>query len=391
VSGTSDLQEEAIALLSELVACPSVNPGDRQEFMLPFGEGRLVALLTKRFESWGAGVQVSEVAPGRPNLLARWPGRESGHTLLLEAHGDTVSAEGMEIDPFNPVVREGRLYGRGACDTKGPMTAMLMAIREILDRDGRPPVDLCFACTADEEHGGSGARKLVADGFTADAAIVAEPTGLAIATTFKGAVRWRLRTHGIAAHTASPEDGVNAIEHMARVIGVLSGRMRERLREKWHPLLGSPTICVGTIAGGTQVNVVPAECAIEIDRRMLPGEEPEALLRELEREMNALTREVEGLRFSIEQTEYYPPLEHDPDSPLVGMLRSASERCLGRSKLIAAPCATDAGIFDEAGIPSVVFGPGSMDQAHKSIEFIDINEVCRAVEVLVEFIRGFAG
>lgn len=379
-----------IRLLSDLVACPSVNPAGRQSFGPPFGEDRLVALLRDMLESWGAKVQTVEVAPNRPNLVAFWPGEDSSRTLLFEAHGDTVGVEEMDIEPFEPVVRKGRLYGRGACDTKGPMAAVLTAIREVIERRRRPPVNVCFACTADEEFGGAGVRRLIADGFEADAAIVAEPTGLAIVNMSKGAVRWCLRTRGVAAHSATPEKGINAIEHMGHVIARITGPMRSRLHRRSHPLLGHPTVCIGKISGGTQVNVVPAECVIEIDRRMLPGEDRRSARSDLDRELGFLARKIRGFDFSIEETQYYPPLERRPDSHIVRILRRACEKHLGRATLAAETFASDAGFLDEAGIPSVVFGPGCIERAHTTSEWIEVAEVCRAVDVYAAAICHFA-
>ena len=378
-------------LLSELVACPSVNPGEREDFAPPFGEARLAGLLKTRLEAMGAEVALVEVAPNRPNLIATFAGRDPGRSLILDAHLDTVPVEGMTIPPFEPVVRDGLLYGRGACDTKGPMTAMLLALQRILAGDGAPPVTVHFVAGMNEEHGGTGAMALMESGFRADAAIIGEPTELAIVHAHKGSVRWRLTTHGKAAHSSTPERGVNAIQHMAKVIELISGEMAARLAEIHHPLIGHPTLSVGKIGGGTQVNVVPDECWIDIDRRMTPGEDRVALEKELAEAMERLKASVPGLAFSIKRTESYPPLETSRESPVAKALAAACHSVLGEARFDAATFGTNGGFYSESGIPSVVFGPGSLKQAHQAVEFIEIDAVCRAVDVYAEAIRAFAG
>ena len=384
---TTSTIERVTRLLSELVSCPSVNPAKRKDLEPPFGEGRLAELLHGKLSGWGATVRLAEVRPGRPNVIAHWAGKDRARSLMFEAHGDTVAVDGMSIEPFTPKVEDGKLFGRGACDTKGPMAGMLLAIRRVLDEDGAPPTDLYFVSTCDEEHGGRGAYRLMSDGFRADAAVVGEPTELSITWIHKGVIRWRLRTEGKAAHTATPEAGVNAIYHMATALERIRGPMTERLKTVRHPVLGHPTMTVGTIRGGSQVNIVPAECAIEIDRRMLPTEDGAALKDELVREMESLHQAIEGFRFSVEDIEYYPPFERRQDSALARHVALACEKCLGQAEFTAAPYATNAGIFEGAGIPSLVFGPGSAQQAHKAVEYVELEQVARSVEVYAEIIR----
>ena len=383
-------RQEVVDLLRALVACPSVNPGERTEFAPPFGEAQLAELLKPRLESLGAKVTLTEVAPKRPNLIATFTGRDASRSLMLDAHLDTVPVEGMTIPPFAPTVKHGLLYGRGACDTKGPMTAILLALQRVLDEDGALPVTVHFVAGMNEEHGGTGAMALMESGFRADAAIIGEPTEMAIIHAHKGSVRWRLTTHGKAAHSSRPELGVNAIVHMARVIDLISGEMTARLTGIEHPVIGHPTLSVGKIGGGTQVNVVPDECWIDIDRRMVPGEDRVALGEELIATMDGLKNEISDLTVSIKETEHYPPLEIAPESPVVKALASACESVLGEARFEAATFGTNGGFYSKAGIPSVVFGPGSLKQAHQAVEFIEIDAVCRAVDVYAEAIRAFA-
>lgn len=380
--------ETVVDLLSELVACPSVNATDCEVIEPPFGEARMAALLETRLKAMGAQVTLSEIAPGRPNLVALFKGKDRSRSLMLEAHSDVVPVDGMTA-PFEPRIENGKLYGRGACDTKGPMAAMLKGIEKLLDEEGEPPTDLYFVSACDEEHGARGAHKLMADGFRADAAIVGEPTELAIVHMHKGVMRWRLTTHGKAAHSATPAEGVNAIAHMAKAIEVINGSMAARLAEKHHAQLGHPCLSVGVIHGGTQVNIVPAECYVEIDRRMLPDEDGAELTLELTREMERLSERVEDFRFTLEQTESYSPLAREKDSFIARVVVAACEKCLGQAEFIAVGYGTDGGVFDAAGIPSIIFGPGSAAQAHKAVEFIELAQVKQAVDVYADCIRQF--
>jgi acetylornithine deacetylase len=322
-------------------------------------ESELVAFLAPLLESWGARVTVKEVMPRRPNLIATFPGRDSSRSLMLEAHSDTVGGDA----PFTASIRDGRLYGRGACDTKASMAAMLLGIRA-----AQPSITVHFVSTCNEEHGASGAQALIAGGFRADMAVVGEPTELKIVHAHKGAVRLKLRTTGVAAHSSDPSRGVNAIYKMRAVLEKLE-QFKPAVR---HPLLGEPTLSVGIIRGGTEVNTVPAQCEIEVDRRIVPGENIEEIVRSI----------LTGLDVQSEVTEFYPPLEQDTASPVAQRLAAA----MPRPEFGIAPYATNAGVFKAAGIPCVVFGPGSARQAHTRDEFVELAQVEQAAQVFRKLI-----
>ena len=384
----NDLKAEASRLLSRLVACPSVNPAGRTSVASPYGEMRLDELLRSELDSLGARTEIQTVAEGRTNLIARFEGLRPHPTLMFEAHGDTVQADGMSVPPFEAQIRDGRLSGRGACDAKGPMAAMLLGLRRALaGAHGRLPVPVCFVSTCDEEVGAAGVRALIAGGFRVDLAVVGEPTDLAIVHVHKGALRLRIRTLGVAAHSADPSRGINAISQMRHVLEALDERLAPALQRQSHPVLGPPTLSIGTIRGGSQVNVVPDECEIEVDRRLLPGEDKARIVAGVIGELDGIRQRRPDFSFRVEESQFYPPFESPLQSPICQQLAEACRRTLGAELFRGAQWASNAGYLAEAGIPSVVFGPGSVHQAHTRDEFIALDQVARAAETYAEFIR----
>jgi len=333
------------------------------------GEAAQAAFLADLTRAWGAETFLDEVAPGRVNVRARFAGTGPGPTLVLEAHGDTVA--GAPACRHDAAAR--RYYGRGACDTKGSMTAMLLGIRAALDR-GPLPRDVVFASTCCEETGGEGARAL-ATVLPPDAhVVVGEPTGLRIVRAHKGCYRTRITCRGRAAHSSAPERGVNAIYAMRQVLAALEEEVAPAFLERSDPFLGAPTMSVGTIRGGRAANVVPDSCAIEVDWRLIPGQTGAAVCELLARWFpNA----------EIEPYEYYPPFAIAETHPLIHALRRACrEAGCGEPACVGAPWAANAGLMQAAaGTTCVIFGPGDIAQAHTADEWIALAEVERAVSV----------
>src|SRR2546422_694251 len=258
-------------LLRELIALPSVNPAFLPASHPRAGEQRVADFLAVCAARAGLEVDFQQVLPDRSNLLARLsPANKVRQRILLAPHLDTVNGSEPQ---FIPRTRNGQLFGRGACDTKGPLAAMLVALCELARSRQRPKeTEIIFAGLVDEENAQAGSRALVASGLKADLAIVGEPTRLQVVTAHKGDLWLRLETRGKAAHGSRPELGKNAIHEMARIVELLETSYARTLRRRKHRLLGHPTVSVGSIAGGSQPNIVPDRCLISIDRRMVPGE-----------------------------------------------------------------------------------------------------------------------
>ena len=372
-----------VEILSQLVRINSVSPA----FGGP-GEGELGSWVRRFFEARGFEVGEQEVWPERRNIIARLPGRDRTRRVILEAHLDTVSVQGMTISPFEPRIADGQHYGRGACDTKGGLAAMMHAVAGVKADGLVPPCDVWLAAVVDEEFSFRGVTKLC-ENLVAEAAIVAEPTNLRAVVASKGVLRWRIRVQGKAAHSGKPHLGINAINHMARVILALEEDHRG-LANNSHPLLGSATCNVGVIHGGVQVNFVPDQCVIEVDRRLLPGEKPAAVLAHYQSLIDALQLQHATLRAVMEP----PMLTDDPlETPVESaVVRLATALLAERGRDAqpgGVPFGSDASKLSRQGVPSIVFGPGSIDQAHGAVEFVDLAEVEAAAGFYRDFILRF--
>jgi len=355
-------------LLQALVRIPSVNPHGSPGVEHP-GEQACAEFVAGFLRECGADVEIREVSPGRPNVLGRFPSNAPGSKrVILAPHLDTVSVGGMTIDPFGGEIRDGRLWGRGSTDTKGPMAAMLWSLYELRDRIPALGHEIWFAGLMGEEAGQEGARAFVKE-ETGDFALVGEPTGCEVVYTHKGAYWLKLRTAGRAVHASAPDLGENAIYKMADVLRCIRDEIAPCLASQIHPVLGSPTISAGLINGGTKTNIVPDFCELDVDTRTIPGQDP----REIEQ---FLRRASPGIEISVWEAS---PLNTDPTHPLVQLLVKNG------STLAGAPWFCDAAVFAEAGIPAVAAGPGVIAQAHTKDEWIALSEL----ELGVQFYRAF--
>lgn len=377
--------------LKELVALPSVNPMHGPPGP-ECGEERVTAYLCETFARLGLPHQRQTVSPGRDNVFACLQG-ESDRIVMLEAHQDTVPVEGMVIPPFEPRVEGGRLYGRGSCDVKGGMTVMLAAMIELMENRPAGMPTVVFAGSVNEEHGFDGAAAF--DRFWTesdlvprrpDLAIVAEPTNLDVVVAHKGQVRWRVITDGVAVHSAQPERGVNAIYRMASVLRALERWSLDRAPQLGEdPHCGRTTLSVGTIEGGIGVNVVPDRCAIAIDVRVLPDADPHAVRQDV------IDHLAEAVPFPITHEEPFLvglPLPARGNEELARGLVRAVQAEIGRGEAVGVPFGTDASQFAHDGIPSIVFGPGCIEQAHTKDEWIDLPQLPVARDALVRAVSG---
>lgn len=370
--------------LADLVRINSVNPA----YEGGVSESAMVDYIRRFFCERGVETWEQEVFPGRPNLIARIPGRDSRRRVVLEAHTDTVSVKGMAIPPFEPSVSEGRLYGRGSCDTKAGLAGMMHAMASLKADGVTPPCEVWLAAVVDEEHSFRGVTALC-QGLVGDAAIVAEPTEMRLVIASKGVLRWRIHVQGRAAHSSKPQLGVNAIAHMARLVLALEAD-HAQLASRPHPLLGPATCNVGVIHGGVQVNFVPDTCCIEIDRRLLPGETSGEVLAHYQALLDGLSQRHPGFAARMEA----PMLVDEAlsTSPESAPCRAAAAvlRDLGLNPdPCGVPFGSDASKLSRQGLPSVIFGPGSIDRAHAAVEYVEVDQVHQAYEFYRAFIRRF--
>lgn len=367
-------------LLRELIALPSVNPAFLPASDPRAGEQRMVEFLAATAAQAGLDIDLQPVLPGRFNFIARLAAREkTARRIVLAPHLDTVNGPDCL---FTPQKKNGRLYGRGACDTKGSVAAMMTALCELARGQSRPAqTEILFVGLVDEENGQAGSRALAGSRLRADLAIVGEPTRLQVVTAHKGDLWMIIRTRGLSAHGAQPELGRNAVHAMARVVDLLETKYAAQLRRRRHPLLGRPTINVGSIRGGTQANIVPDSCEILVDRRTIPGEiEPR-----VEREIHSFLRKY-GLEVSFDRGRLAPcePMETNPKLPLVAQFLSS----IGQRKPVGVNYFCDASVLSRGGIPSIVFGPGDIAQAHTADEWIWLDSLNRAKDMLLNFLKS---
>ena len=378
---------EAVDVLSALVAIDSVNP-DYSDGNT--GEVGVVRFMAEFLESAGIEYQTDEVLPDRRNLVAFLPGN-SRAGLCLETHMDTVSAVGMRIPPFEPAIRDGKLFGRGSCDAKASLAAMLCALVNLKKSAITPATDIYLAAVIDEEYRYRGVTRLLQSGFRAHSVVVGEPTGLRVITACKGVVRFAITVRGKSGHSARPWDGRNAIYDMAALLKALEEELIPALSERRHPLLGSPTLSVGRIESGVIVNIIPDRCAIEIDRRTLPGEDFASVSAEIRRIIDEVNNRRPGLDAVIEQpmlTDY--AMDTPVDSPIVQYACAACERVVGESAIEGVGYCCDATKFSRTGIPAIVLGPGNIQNAHSDDEHVDIAEFEAAVRVYMDICEHFS-
>ena len=370
--GEHNMYSEVVQLAQQMVAIPSINPEDTHAPESPYGESRMADFLCDWLKKYGLDCRRQQVQPGRENVISLAEGRDRSRTLLLSAHMDTVDVKGMTIEPFEPAVRQGRLYGRGSCDTKGPLAALMLAFRDRV-LSGPLPCNLVLLATCGEEYNMLGASHYARLGDNKPAAAVfAEPTGFNVVVAHKGAVRLKMTCYGTSAHSSTPDLGENAIYTMTTAITAVQDYDRTFSAEHADVLLGRETITVTIVRGGQQINVIPDRCEAQIDWRTLPGRNPDRCREQL---YQLLTEKIPPEKISLELLSAYNSIQTDPSSPLIQAVLAAADKTVHKRNITAAAYTTDAGAFKALNIPTCIFGPGDPAQAHTQGEYIELEQL----------------
>ncbi len=374
-----------VELLRQVVGIPSVNPelsGDDAHR----GEARIVDWLEPWFAARGFRTERLERSPGRPNLVARIGAENPEKTIVFESHLDTVGVAGFEGDPFTLRAEGGRLYGRGACDTKGPLAAFMAACDpEVRSALAGSKTQVIWLGAIGEETGNTGAEEYAAEGRGADECIVLEPTELHIVHAHKGACWFTAATRGRAAHGSDPSRGDNAILKMPAVWRALEEEAADAARTTRSDVLGVPTVSVGTIRGGAATNIVADACVIQVDRRMMPGETAVAVLERVKARLEGLPGGVE-LALIKEGLGFHTAA----GAELPRRLGAALEAAGVAPVLEGAAWCSDAGVLSGICRETVVWGPGSIVQAHTTNEYIERASLEYGREVLRRYLLAAA-
>lgn len=377
------MDDPTISLLRDLVAIDSVNPslvaGGR-------GEEQVARRIAEELSGIGLEVHVTEVAPGRPNVVGVIEGRAPGRSLMFCGHTDTVGVTGMQR-PFDADIRDGRLYGRGSQDMKGGVAAMVGAARRIVEAGGLPSGRVVIAAVVDEEHASLGAEALVAR-WRADGAVVTEPTGLDIAVGHKGFQWVTIETRGRAAHGSRPSEGRDAILRMGRVLARLEALDARLQRGRRHPALGTGSLHASTIEGGHELSSYPVRAWLQFERRTLPGEPGNIALVEANRILEKLREEDPEFEGGAQLTFGRDAYEIAATDPLPPLLAGAAEAGGWTPARVGMSFWTDAAILGAAGIPSVLFGPGGAG-LHSLEEYVIVEDVRRCRDALAALAHAF--
>lgn len=375
---------DTINFLRELIAIDSVNPS---LVAGAAGEENVALAVAAHMRASGMEVVVEDVAPGRQNVVGVLEGRSAGRSLMLCGHSDTVGVEGMD-SPFDPIERDGRMFGRGSGDMKGGVAAMLAAARTLAS-EGWDKGRLLVAAVVDEEYMSIGAEALVKN-WSADAAVITEPTGLKVAIGHKGFSWIEIVTEGRAAHGSRPAEGRDAIMRMGRVLQRLEELTRNLQERSPHPVLGQASLHASIINGGRELSTYPERCVLQLERRNVSGEAPDIAMREVEEILDSLRHEddefIASARLMFDRAPYETPAEHDLPRRLETAVKSIGHDTCREGMTYW----TDAAILGQAGIPTVVFGPGG-EGFHAREEFVFVDEVEACRDALILTARDFCG
>ena len=368
---------DAVALTESLIAIDSRNPG-----LVPHGPGESACahFLAQVLSEWGFAVSVDDVAPGRPNVIARI-GPTGKSPLVLNGHLDVVGTEGMMHDPFVPTTVGDKLFGRGATDMKGGIAAMCVAAARAAAR-GALASEIIIAAVCDEEFESIGTRALLASGLRATGAIVTEPTRMAVCPAHKGFAWIEVAVHGHAAHGSRHDVGVDAVRHAGLLLASLDRFEQDIFTTRHHALLGRPSLHAAMIHGGTGWSTYAERCVLRIERRTIPGETGAQVLHEIESVVAELTASRENFAATVHLVCAQPPSDLSVDAPLTRLVAAAAGAPPANAPIEGLSCWTDAALFNAAGIPALCFGPGDIARAHSAEEWVERSDIVRATSVL---------
>jgi acetylornithine deacetylase len=366
---------DAVSLARALVRVDSRNPS-----LVPGapGEKNVAELLAGVLTNWGFRVELHDALPGRPNVVARI-GKPGGRTLMFNGHLDVVGVDGMTHAPWDAAEWGDRIYGRGSSDMKSGIAAMCAAAARVA---GEVDGEIVVAAVAVEEYESAGTRSLIERGIRADAAIVTEPTQLAIMPAHLGFVWIDVTTHGRAAHGSRWDLGVDAIRHAGLVLSELDRFDAEELPQRRHALLGRPSVHASLISGGIGMSTYPDKCTIQIERRTIPDESPEQVRQEIEAMCERAGRRHPQFRADVQVTFAQAPSDVPVDAPIVGALDGALRDSNEEVRVQGMTAWTDAALLNAAGIPAICFGPGDIGLAHAAEEYVIVEQIERATRVL---------
>lgn len=384
-------QRTLVELLQAMVRIDSSNPATGGP---PAGQAQLAEMLDRWAVARGLATRRQDLADGLFNLMVWHQVNVNAPWIAFDSHLDTVTTNNMTIDPLAAVICDGRLYGRGACDTKASGAAMLTALdqyREDPPLEGGNNVVIVFPC--DEEVAKTGVTAVTAGACAAlpsgvpALTIVGEPTALQPAVATGGVVRWKISTHGVAAHSSDPSAGRSAISMMVKVLEAIETRYIPSLSAS-HPLIGNACCSVNLIRGGTAINIVPDLCEIHVDRRVVPGEDAATVLPAVEAVLSELCTQWPGLR--VEQSPAFvdPPLDDQFSRDLLPMVQCVLKQKSLSETAFGVRYGTDASQYAIAGAPAIVLGPGQIEQAHTADEWIELAQVSKAADVYLEIMRA---
>lgn len=373
---------DAVALTAALVELDSRNPT-----LVPGapGERGVARFLAELLGAWGFDVEMQDVDGERANVIARGGERRPGApTLILNGHLDVVGTEGMSHPPFTPTVADGLMYGRGSADMKSGIAAMCVAARDCVASGIAGEV--IIAAVIDEEYESLGMRAMLASGIRADAAIITEPTRLAICPAHRGFAWARVDVRGRAAHGSRYDVGIDAITHAALLIAELDRVQQRTFSSRTHPLLGRASLHASTISGGSGLTTYPAHCTVEIERRTIPGEGAQTFLDEIAAAAAMVRSTHPDLELDVAITTAQGPSDVELGAPVVVSLREALQGEKLPVRIEGMSAWTDAALLNAAGIPAICFGPGDISLAHSATEFVPVREIEDATRVLARFI-----